>query len=402
MSVMRKLVLSLLQLSVVVLCSQSTSEFTNGADNQASYNACQSTGFTTSRRFGNATLRYREVPADICELQPGVKSYSGYVDISEHEHIFFWFFEARNSDPHDAPLTAWISGGPGDSSMSELFTEHGPCRIHPDKKTVHYNPFSWNNYSNMLYIDQPVQVGFSYSDLVPAYVDSDSKKIIELNNGSACPEDAEICGNFSKPDLSTTTNSTIAAAPNLWLTLQAFMATFPQHSNNGFHFGSESYGGHYTPVYSKYREDQNDKNVPGARHIDLRSIIIGNGWFSPQLQYAAYYSFAFEPGNTNDLKPLDYSTKDKIYDACYGRGKCLDQLKSCEATGANDVCNSTDDFCDENVSDPFLEETKRDKNDVRELDPSPFPNGFYADYLQLPEVRQAIGAYQTYIELNPR
>lgn len=63
------------------------------------------------------------MPPEICELHPGVKSYSGYVDISEHAHMFFWFFEARNVDPSNAPLTTWISGGPGDSSMSELFTE---------------------------------------------------------------------------------------------------------------------------------------------------------------------------------------------------------------------------------------------------------------------------------------
>lgn len=44
-------------------------------------------------------VRYKEVPTGICELDPNVKSYSGYVDVAENEHIFFWFFEARNSEP---------------------------------------------------------------------------------------------------------------------------------------------------------------------------------------------------------------------------------------------------------------------------------------------------------------
>ena len=61
----------------------------------------------------NITVRYKEVPAGICELDPNVKSYSGYADIGEDEHIFWWFFEARNQDPTTAPLTAWINGGPG-------------------------------------------------------------------------------------------------------------------------------------------------------------------------------------------------------------------------------------------------------------------------------------------------
>lgn len=60
-------------------------------------------------------VRYKEVPAGICELDPNVKSYSGYADVDKDQHIFWWFFEARNRDPKDAPLTVWINGGPGSS-----------------------------------------------------------------------------------------------------------------------------------------------------------------------------------------------------------------------------------------------------------------------------------------------
>lgn len=402
---MRNLVLNLLHLSAVALSSKCSSDSSSDADHRTSYHTTEPPSFLQGRGFGNATLRYLEVPPKVCELHPGVKSYSGYVDISEHEHMFFWFFEARNVDPKTAPLTAWTSGGPGDASMSELFTEHGPCRIHPDGKTVHYNPFSWNNYSNVIYIDQPVQVGFSYTDLIPAYLKSDPdsyyEEIVPLKPDEDCPDDAEICGNFSKPDTSTTANSTLAAAPNFWTTLQAFMATFPQYSSHGFHFGSESYGGHYVPVFSRYILDQNDKNIPGATHIDLKSILVGNGWFSPQIQYGAFYSYAFDPGNAYDLGKLNESTKEQVYDAMYGKGNCSDQLKVCDTTGSDDVCVSGDAFCAEYVEQPFLDETGRNINDVRELGDSPFPNEFYADYLQLPEVRQAIGANQTYIELNP-
>lgn len=374
----------------------------DGTHNHTSTDVIQPTiDWTNSQGFGNASVRYREVPSKICELEPGVKSYSGYVDISEHEHMFFWFFEARNSDPANSPLTAWISGGPGDSAMAELFTEHGPCRVDRDGKTIHYNPFSWSNYSNMLYIDQPVQVGFSYSELVPAYVDGESEEIVELENGAPCPQDAEICGTFSRPDPSATANSTAAAAPNFWIILQAFMATFPQYSSHGFHFGSESYGGHYVPVFSQYILDQNDKKIPEARHIDLASILVGNGWFSPRLHLASDYDFVFNSGNTYDLEKPDDSVRDQVYDNYYGTGNCLDQLKACEATGSDQVCQTADHFCLDNVQDPFIDVSERDINDVRELDPSPFPGDLYAGYLQRPEVRQAIGAYQTYIELNP-
>jgi carboxypeptidase C (cathepsin A) len=54
---------------------------------------------------------------------------------------------------------------PGSSSMIGLFQEHGPCRINNASSGVNLNPESWNTYANMLYIDQPVGVGFSHGTL---------------------------------------------------------------------------------------------------------------------------------------------------------------------------------------------------------------------------------------------
>jgi len=49
--------------------------------------------------------------------------------------------------------------------MIGLFQEHGPCLIKNDSSSVTLNPYSWNNEANVLYIDQPVGVGFSHGDL---------------------------------------------------------------------------------------------------------------------------------------------------------------------------------------------------------------------------------------------
>jgi carboxypeptidase C (cathepsin A) len=49
--------------------------------------------------------------------------------------------------------------------MIGLFQEHGPCRITNDSSTVVLNPYSWNNESNIIYIDQPVGTGFSHGSV---------------------------------------------------------------------------------------------------------------------------------------------------------------------------------------------------------------------------------------------
>lgn len=99
------------------------------------------------------TVRYKSVPVGTCELNPNVKSYSGYADIpNTNQSIFFWMFEARNVDPATAPLTIPLDGGgPGASSMNGLFQEIGPCTV-DERGSVADNVNSWSNISNMLFI----------------------------------------------------------------------------------------------------------------------------------------------------------------------------------------------------------------------------------------------------------
>lgn len=63
------------------------------------------------------------------------------------------------------------------------------------------------------------------------------------------------------------------------------MGAFPDYARNGFNFATESYGGHYGPVFNSYFLDQNAKNISGAVQINLENVIIGNGWFDPLVQY---------------------------------------------------------------------------------------------------------------------
>lgn len=111
---------------------------------------------------------------------------------------------------------------------------------------LYSNPYAWNNVSNMLFVDEPVTVGLSYSKPVPAYVNTAFSTRTAVLSNNTCPEYAQIqgtCGTYSLPQSNLVPNSTEGAAPFVWKTLQSWMKVFPQYSANGFHIATESYGG---------------------------------------------------------------------------------------------------------------------------------------------------------------
>ncbi len=54
-------------------------------------------GYTTIVSPSGARIRYKEPGAGICETTPGVKTYTGYIDLAPNMHAFFWFFESRSN-----------------------------------------------------------------------------------------------------------------------------------------------------------------------------------------------------------------------------------------------------------------------------------------------------------------
>lgn len=80
------------------------------------------TGFKTTKGAAGVNVRYKRVPHGICEPNPKVKSFAGYSDIGTDQHIFWWFFEAKEN-PQDKPLTIWLNGGPGASSVSHSISD---------------------------------------------------------------------------------------------------------------------------------------------------------------------------------------------------------------------------------------------------------------------------------------
>lgn len=140
-------------------------------------------------------------------------------DVDEYQNYtintFFWFFESRN-DPANAPLSIWMNGGPGSSSMVGLFQEIGPCMINDDSNSTTLNPWAWNNEVNMLYIDQPNQVGFSYD--IPSNGTTNQVEVTLEDFANGVPEQNNTfyVGTFPSQNPNTTANGTTNAARALW------------------------------------------------------------------------------------------------------------------------------------------------------------------------------------------
>jgi carboxypeptidase C (cathepsin A) len=170
--------------------------------------------------------------------------FSGYLNLPNSEkQIHYWFVESETT-PDTAPLVFWTNGGPGCSGLIGFMTEQGPFR--PDKNgNLQLNNWRWNSIANMVFLEQPVGVGFSYSDNKYDY------RIGDLQ----------------------------AAEDNLQ-TILLFLKRFPQLAKSPLFITSESYGGHYMPTLASEIVNYN-KNNGGV--LNFKGFAVGN-------PYTDYYS----------------------------------------------------------------------------------------------------------------
>ncbi|KAE8651204.1 hypothetical protein Csa_001925 [Cucumis sativus] len=157
--------------------------------------------------------RILRLPGQPSSSTVNFQQFSGYITVDDYQNraLFYYFVEAY-TDPSSKPLLLWLDGGPGCSSLGVgAFVEHGPFR--PEGDVLIHNRFSWNNVANILYVESPAGVGFSFSENITFY---------------------------------TTVNDTITAQDNL-VFLERWFKKFPEYKNRDFFISGESYAGHYVP-----------------------------------------------------------------------------------------------------------------------------------------------------------
>jgi carboxypeptidase C (cathepsin A) len=121
--------------------------------------------------------------------------------------------------------------------------------------TTTLNPWSWNNEANLLVIDQPNQVGYSYDVLTNVTVNiasnDEAGAIKPTNFDKHIPptNNTFLVGTAGSQLVNSTANSTLHAAVALWHFAQTFFEEFPAYKPNDERISlfTESYGGHYGP-----------------------------------------------------------------------------------------------------------------------------------------------------------
>lgn len=406
----------------------------------------------TSPLNPDITVAYKQPEAGTCTTAFATqKQYTGYIGIPPYTlapiqqnysiNTFFWFIEARQV-PEAAPLTIWLNGGPGSSSMVGLFNEVGPCevvQVGDGTYGTQYRMWGWDRSSNVLFIDQPNQVGFSYDTATNASYDLLHNEVFEPPTppGAGLPDFMYLNGTFGTASedgatgLDTTANTTDIAAAATWHFLQTWLAAFPQYNpatrpNTTSQYGTnapvgvnlfaESYGGKYGPTFARYFETQNQLRSNGSLPrnstlaVQLESVGIINGLIDDLVQDAYFPTFAF--ANTYGIQAIGQEDELNSIASFTNPGQCRDQILACRAAmnstdpeGYGDV-EATNTLCFQaqlNCNNLTLayRAAGYDPYDIRQKLPSPDPPAAYQEYLNNASVLAAIGARVNYTESSP-
>lgn len=179
--------------------------------------------------------------------------YSGFLAVGgENEGgALHYFFAESAGDPATDPLVLWLNGGPGGSSFGGSILEHGPLILNRTGTGLMENPWAWSNVANVIFLESPPGVGFSY-----------------------CAAQLE------DPSVTCYADDYTAAEANLDA-LRSFLMKFPEFIGREFYITGESYGGVYVPTLSKLLYDS-DLAERGA--LDFQGFAVGDPCTDNDLQ----------------------------------------------------------------------------------------------------------------------
>lgn len=316
--------------------------------------------------------------------------------------------------------------------MVGLFQENGPCQvveIAQGRLGTQANDWGWDRSTNILYVDQPNQVGFSYDTATNGSLNLFTSIIDESPSvlPSGQPNYTYLNGTFSSNNDNLTTNTTEISARAIWHMLQGFLSTFPQYNPGtylnstkpgavGVNLFAESYGGKYGPAFATFWEQQNMMRKNGTiasnktLEIYLTSLGIMQGCVDDLVQGRFYPIFA--NNNTYGIQALSLTDQQAAASSYVSANGCQQLIQACrnavasqdptddgDVAAVNQICNNAQLTCNNNVIGPYTT-SGRNVYDITQQDPDPFPPSTYLEYLNSADVQAAIGVAVNYTQSN--
>ncbi|KAF4811805.1 Carboxypeptidase Y-like protein A [Colletotrichum siamense] len=278
-----------------------------------------------------------------------------------------WFHEARH-DEQDAPLMIWFQGGPGGSSLHGMLYENGPC-LSDGVNGTEFNPNSWTEHFNIIYLDQPAGVGFSYVD--------------DYSGETSYPSRAE------------------ESALDVISFIKLFYEAFPDFADADLHLAGESYAGRYIPSIASTILEYNDflTSAPDIKAalatIPLSSLMLGNPWISPAEQLVSMYDvscFPYRDQFDTHMDPEDCTRALKAVDICEAVARAC-------ALGDNDpvLCAQPKKLCQDDFIGIFANVTRSYYD--RRLRNCPGPQDCYPDIAKMVDVLNSDKVFRDQLEV---
>ena len=316
--------------------------------------------------------------------------------------------------------------------MVGLFQENGPCQvveIAQGRLGTQPNAWGWDRSTNIIYVDQPNEVGFSYDTLTNGSLNLFTSSIQEPPTvlPSVQPNTTFLNGTFSSNSIKTTTNTTEIAARAVWYMLQGFLGAFPQYNPGtyanstkpgavGVNLFAESYGGKYGPAFAAFWEQQNlrrkNGSIPRNKTLEVHLTTLGimQGCIDDLVQGQYYPIFA--NNNTYGIEALSLTDQQSAASSYLSSNGCQQLIQACRNTAAsqdpanngnvtavNQICQKAQSTCNNEVIGPYTE-SGRNIYDITQQNPSPFPPSTYLEYLNSADVQAAVGVAINYTETS--
>ena len=149
------------------------------------------------------------------------------------------------------------SGGPGCSSLAGGFlSELGPYYPTNEPGGLQRNEFAWTQAANVIFLESPAFVGWSYSNTsADAVVGAQTNvllAVLPLVPGSGPASPHAVCGELTSMRCWHFAGDKRTAA-DTYVFLEGFLERFPAYVGREFWIAGESYGGHYVRPHCSHR-----------------------------------------------------------------------------------------------------------------------------------------------------